>query len=240
MILVSVVVIGCTDDGYEVLPLPPVLRNKTIDDIVPAECISVLEEIGFPIYRGTTPPNIEGCYLADNSLLVASNYPNDYDMINNHYFGDYKYRFYSQSSEYRTLAMQSVIKGGSAAGYGSFGNISGTGQNFTAYFIYEETTKSDVATATMKTIFIISGTKTTQGIAHSYHSFIALEKWDPNDVLVPVGTIRVIQETDLLLANTTWGAFKPAGVSKIGDAEVLNYLLKIPATTDALTQMEGK
>jgi hypothetical protein len=91
-------------------------------------------------------------------------------------------------------------------------------------------------------IFVISGIKTTQGIANWVNAIIVLEKYDPSNILVPVGTIRTFQEMDELAANATWGAFKPTGLSNVDANILLNYLQAPIQPNDVLTnsQKEGK
>ena len=224
MFVISVMVFtSCVEEGPERLPLPPVLKNVQIEDIIGQKYINYLKSREFPIYEGTTPPNITGCYLANAKVLMESNYIYDADEL---YmpgiwspeitrFFDYKpadRRLNSESRETTTTSQ-------------SFGNISGTGSNFTYFAITTSVTEIKDKSSEYygrkvytRTAEILSGTLTSAGIQEWCKALIVLDKTGdtPNDnITVPIDVIRVYIEldgwnpytltyTESLAANWNW------------------------------------
>ncbi|MCL2040404.1 MAG: hypothetical protein FWG85_08275 [Bacteroidetes bacterium] len=190
------------DGGYEALPLPPVYSS--IDDAIPSEYLRTIEG-WMAIYRGTTPPNVVGWYIDDSRYIKESTIPGDKGLKGMNFlfafFEQYKNNAISydavELNQYNTI--MSYEEG--------TGSISGSGSNFTAYFI----TKSIQENAESEIAVIMSGTKTPAGIQNYTYAFLMLNKYDPLNTLVPIGTIRVLHNSNFLAKNTSpsdWGMAK--------------------------------
>jgi hypothetical protein len=53
---------------------------------------------------------------------------------------------------------------------------------------------------------IASGTMTEEGIKNCYHAILMVEKNDPNNKLMKVGTYRIFNDGDGLAIPTTWSS----------------------------------
>lgn len=229
---------GCIDKGVEVLPLDPVQFNREVEQLVPSNYLSQLDSVNFPIYRGQTPPNVVGVYLADSLLLRASNLMSDYSILDLWDPGYSLYKFSKQNTEYNIITMETKGKSkpnpyipySEAVGHGVGGSIAGTGQNFTICLTYDQKSKVTDATspnygasAMCRVTLLISGTKHNNGIANFCFAFIMLQKDDPNNILVPVGTIRVFQEMDAMASNSVWDFFDVSGVPAKVSGDLFMY-----------------
>lgn len=146
------------------------------------------------------PPNIEGCYLLDEPQVVHCS-----DVGNGGYadgatgFHDIYIRFSNQNSTDNTLDYDEIEGSSTTTGKGAF--VSGSGNNFTAYFDTEGTSNSIY----IRTALVISGSKTATGIANIRYAFICVEKGsDPYSKLMKEGAYRVFKDQDEVASNATW------------------------------------
>jgi len=219
------------DKGYEILPLPPVHDNLNIKDVIPKEYLDNLKSAGFPIYEGTTPPNVVGCYLDDSRYLVASNVYSD--PLNSR-FANFLWRFFNQNknnSIFYDAREFNYLDGSTVSSeYGS-GSISGSGSDFTTFFI----TSSKIGNANSKIAVIMSGTKTSVGIKDYLYAFLMLDKVDPKNELVEKGSIRVFANSNFLAKNANWnnGKGKESFASEEANiASELNSFIMRSKTSD--------
>lgn len=178
--------------------IDPWNTGGSIEDVVPPETLDEIEEY-MPIYNGDNPPIVEGAYYIDPFVAV---YCEDYGS------GGYApgaqvnsttIRFYDQNTTFNTLQYSSYATNSSEEGSGAF--ISGSENNFTAYF-NTVGTSSGIST---KTALVISGTKTSSGIKNLYYAFVMVEKGeDPSGELMEEGVFRIFKDEDGLSVNTTW------------------------------------
>lgn len=147
------------------------------------------------------PPNVEGVYLVDPFVTVycedegTGGYEPG-DLVASNYIKLSNQNFTNNTLDYENM---SVSGNSHSTGEGAF--ISGSGNNFTAFFntIGES---SDIYT---KTALVISGTKSASGIQNLQYAFIMVEKgYDPNEVLMKEGVFRVFKDQDGLSINTSW------------------------------------
>ena len=102
---------------------------------------------------------------------------------------------------YNTIDYAEVATSGTAESTGKGAFISGSGNNFTAYFNTEGTSNGIY----QKTALVISGTKSSTGIKNLYYAFILVEKgYDPDGILMDEGYFRVFKDEDGLSVNSTW------------------------------------
>ncbi len=92
-------------------------------------------------------------------------------------------------------------QGSSSEGSSDEVTVSGSNDDFTAYFISTGTNSG----ISFKTATVISGTKTSSGIKNYLNAFILLEKGaDPNGKLMGVNEFRIFKDNNNLASNTTW------------------------------------
>lgn len=177
-----------------------------IDDVLPPDMQDDLLP-WIPIYKGTTPPNIEGAYIIDPFTTVycqdeGNGGYSPGDVVSSEYI-----KFSNQNMTFNTIdiAEQSASGSSSQTGTGAF--ISGTGNNFSAFFNTIGTSHG----ISTKTALIISGTKTQKGIANLRYAFVMVEKGsDPSHILMDEGVFRVFEDGDGLSQYATWPSKAPA------------------------------
>jgi hypothetical protein len=162
-----------------------------------------------PIYDGDTPPNIEGIYRCNPDELVYSTYgfsPGDV-------FIDAIFQFYNQDMINNTVDYRGAYVDSNGQTHTDITSlesyVTGSGNNFTVFFNVTTTTYGeteghnyDVVT---KEAYAVSGTVGENGISNLYWGFVMLEKSaDPDNMLVPVGTLRVFKDGNGWSELTTW------------------------------------
>lgn len=129
-----------------------------------------------PIYEGITPPNVTGEYLCMPDELV---YTSDGQFEVGFIFAPDYFAFKNQTASGMATFRE---KQASLVGKASEVYIVGSGSNFSAYYISEEThyDNNNQVEATVKRSNVLSGTLTSNGIKNYYLAFIILDKYDPN------------------------------------------------------------
>lgn len=177
-------------------------EDERLESVVPEEILDKLDD-HMPIYNGVNPPNVEGVYYIDPFVAVyCEDYGNGGDEPG-HIVYSQVIRFSNQNDDYNTLDYEDRSNDG-AIGEGKGAFVSGTGDNFTAFFNTSRTESDGVTTS--KTALVISGTKTSSGIKNLYYAFVMVEKYDPYEELMEEGVFRVFKDEDGLSVNTTWNA----------------------------------
>ena len=171
--------------------------DERISPEIPTEYKSKLSGY-MPIYSGNTPPIIEGTYKLSPWAVVFD----EAGYEPGHTFSDKIIRFSNQNTQQNTLAYDQ--KQGSAVGHSDNVVILGQGNNFTVFFIQQESDPEFNFTG--KSAAIYSGTMSDTGIKNLYYGFLYLEKNDPQNKMIGVGKIRVIKDSDGLSETTTWSA----------------------------------
>ena len=171
--------------------------DERISQEIPTEYLSKLSGY-MPIYSGNTPPIIEGTYKLSPWAVVFD----EAGYEPGHTFSDKIIRFSNQNTQQNTLAYNQ--KQGSAVGHSDNVVILGQGNNFTVFFIQQESDPEFNFTG--KSAAIYSGTMSDTGIKNLYYGFLYLEKNDPQNKKIGVGKIRVIKDSDGLSETTTWSA----------------------------------
>lgn len=181
--------------------------DERLESVVPADILEKLDD-HMPIYSGVNPPNVEGVYYIDPFVAV---YCEDNGFAPGEKANSYFIRFINQNENYNTLDYEEASASGNSSGAGKGAFISGSGDNFTAFF--NTIGKEDDGVTVFKTALVISGTKTDSGIKNLYYSFVMVEKEDPNDHLMEEGVYRVFKDEDGMSVNTTWSATRAFSVS---------------------------
>jgi len=186
---------SCLENADKTLVLPNVVYATPIKEVIPEALLTDIEKY-MPIYEGATPPNIEGIYLVSPGTLV---YTSDGIYDPGKVFADEIIRFSGQNGA--TNIVTYAGKQASSEDSSELVSVSGTNENFTAYFI---ATGTSVGIST-KTSTVISGTMTASGIQYYKMAFIMLEKGaDPDKKLMDVNAYRIFRDGDDLASNTTW------------------------------------
>lgn len=152
-----------------------------------------------PIYGGNTPPVVEGAYKSDNVRLV---YSSDNKFKAGREVVDNVMRFSNQNTTANTLDFD-WYEGQNAAETGNGVFISGSGNNFTAFF----NTTGTYYGATYKAVRIYSGTKSSGGIKNLYYAIVMLEangQPQQGKTIMDAGVFRVIKENDGISSPTSW------------------------------------
>jgi len=192
---------SCLEDADKTLVLPNVVYATPIKQVIPDALLASIED-SMPIYEGTTPPKIDGVYLASPLTLV---YTSDGQFEPGYIFINDTIKFSNQNGATNIVTYNS--KTSYSADSSELVSVSGTNENFTAYFIATGTS-SGIRT---KTSTVISGTMTTAGILHFKMAFIMLDKGaDPDEMLMDVNAYRIFKDGDDLASNTTWDAASKA------------------------------
>ncbi|MPR32238.1 hypothetical protein [Salmonirosea aquatica] len=151
--------------------------------------IAELKALGMTLIETGKPVQIAGIYEMKPVELTATNIPNDWDV--GHVFDDSdRFQLTNQNESDQTIKMNYKI--GTQTGSSTEGFVAGAGNKFTAYLV----TNSQYETATTKSLEIFSGEWSSDGIKNTQHAFYVLEKNDPDDLLVDVGSIRVSKDND--------------------------------------------
>lgn len=168
---------------------------ERINQVVPSYIQEKMKKY-IPIYNGNTPPNVEGGYLISEMATV---YCEDNVYAPGEVVADTYIRFSNQNTSNNTLDYEEKSLESVSTGKGAF--ISGTGNNFTAFF---NTVGASFGIST-KTALVISGTKTSNGIKDLCYAFIMVEKGsDPEGKLMDEGVFRVFKDQDGMAANSNW------------------------------------
>jgi len=192
-----------TDTPVEVSsPIDPPVFDGTapsVSDLYSQAQVDAIEGIGLVLNLGNQPPNIEGTFRVEPVIVQASTVPEE-DAIG---FGlpGQTFTFSNQNNSTLTVDLILVEDGGfTSIGSGSF--ISGSGQQFTVYFISETNIDGFTADSTIT----LSGVISDNGIENVQAAgFLLNDRSDPGDVFIPNNTGRLIIDEDGLserLQNT--------------------------------------
>lgn len=177
-------------------------EEPKIETIVPPSILDKMKPY-IPVYEGKNPPIVNGCFAIDPMITV---YCEDQDN------GGYDpgepvistiIKFSNQNNA--KLTLDYADKSGTSESMGNGAFISGSGDNFTAFFDTEGTSDGIY----YRTALVISGTKTSTGIKNLRYAFVMVDKGsDPENSLMNVGIFRVFKDQDELARNTSWIAAK--------------------------------
>ena len=178
--------------------------TKEINNLIPAELLKEIEDMGMPIYRGDNPPkDITGIYVTSPNILFNSNIVNDYYPIG-YKFADEYYNYENQDNKKLTITVKTRTANAIGEGSGAF--IVGNGEKFSIFcLLNKERIESGHK---YKTINIYSGIITTEGIKDFYSSIFMLEGGGKEWGLIENGKGRVTYDQDGLAERTTWPNYK--------------------------------
>ena len=167
--------------------------SAKIQQIVPADLLSTMKTQGMPINEGTNPPNIEGIFISSPHTLVAT-YEGD-SFKPGDTFIDFIVKFSNQDATEGSVSVDTKTGSTTSTGIGGF--VSGSGNKFTLFAEVNLTS----GTATAKQIRVFSGEITSTGIKDFYSTLVIKEKNDPSNLLIGVGKMRIIKDSDGLASK---------------------------------------
>lgn len=173
------------------------IQTKRISDIIPQKYLDSLIRLGVTIHEGTTPPLVNGIYLANPTVLVASNVAGD---IIGNTFADVKVKLTDQNnSNFGITLFGKLLLGNNDTSIVTA--ISGSGNDFTVYGKVKAS-----ANATNYAIFavIISGTLSADGIINYQDALINIDNSNGGTYFIPEGTGRLIKDGNNLASNTSF------------------------------------
>lgn len=178
-------------------------EDPRLESVVPEEILEKLDD-HMPLFTGVNPPNVEGVYFIDPMVAV---YCEDEDE-GGYSPGDEVYseyiRFSNQDDVDNTLDYEGESESGTTSTEGKGAFISGSGNDFTAFFNINGEDR-DENFVTFKIALIISGTKTSSGIKDLYYAFVMVEKeGDTYGDLMDEGVFRVFKDEDGLSVKSSW------------------------------------
>lgn len=178
-------------------------EEERLEVVVPSDILVKLDDY-ITIYNGVNPPNVEGTYFMDPCITV---YCEDY-VGGDSYYPGYEVascyiEFSNQNTKKNTLDYYEESTTGNSVAEGKGAFISGSGNNFTAFF----NTVGEAYDIYIKEALVISGTKTSSGIKNLHYAFVMVEKGpDPDGILMNEGVFRVFKDGDGMSYATTRGS----------------------------------
>jgi len=192
-LLFFIVILGCLSCQKEASPTSNGF-SQDILNIVSLKTIDSLRQFGMVIHEGKTPPKLEGSYYLNQYYCSFDN--SNRNKLGQK-FSDYTYKFYNQNNTNLTVSVdyQTTENSDVAKGLGSF--LSGDGKNFTAFLNVSSISEG----IPNKSLTIISGTVDDAGIINWQNCYKLLQKDDPQQKMIAVGSTRIFYEKDLLAAR---------------------------------------
>lgn len=182
-------------------------EDTGIESIVPPTILDKMKPY-IPVYEGINPPIVNGAYLIDPMVTVYCEDQGQGGYDPGKIVVSTIIKFANQNNSKLSLDYAEKSVSGSSDGTGNGAFISGSGDNFTAFFDNEGTTQG----ISNRTALVISGTKTSTGIKNLKYAFVMVDKGsDPGNKLMNVGVFRVFKDQDELARNTSWDMTKSFG-----------------------------
>lgn len=170
--------------------------DDRITQQIPQEYLSKMAT-HMPIYDGSTPPTVDGTFALHPVEVVFAS-----DNYHSNNIADLYLHFFDQNSVKNTILYEDkTLDGG---GEKTEMIIMGQGDNFTVFAVVPGAEPENNITYKMATI--ISGTMTANGIKNCYYAILMVDKVDPNEKIMRVGTYRIFKDGDGLASPSSWSA----------------------------------
>ena len=171
--------------------------DQRITQQIPQEYLSKMAT-HMPIYAGSTPPTIDGTFTSHQHEPVYTS--DGYSWSGG--LADQIMNFTGQDKQKNTINYE----------YRQSGNhsdktqmvVMGEGDQFTIFAVMNGANAS--VNATYKMAEIVSGTMTADGIKDFFSGILLVEKNDPNNKIMSVGTYRIFKDGDGLASPSSWSA----------------------------------
>lgn len=170
--------------------------DDRITQQIPQEYLSKMAA-HMPIYNGNRPPTVDGSFVIHPLKLIYSS-----DGYMDDKFNDIYMKFSEQDASKNTLQYQE--KQSNSTGDKTEMILLGEGDNFTVFAVVTSAMNGGKVTYSLATI--ISGTMTADGIKDCYQAVLMVDKNDPNNEVMDVGTYRIFKDGDLLATPQSWSA----------------------------------
>lgn len=186
---------GVTQDELDYIETYEGEFDQRITQQIPQQYLEKMSAY-MPIYAGNTPPTIEGTFTLHPYEMV---YTSD-SYKPTEAFGDNTIDLSDQNRTKNTVNYQN--KQGSGRSEKTEMVVLGKDDKFTIFAVVSGTNPD----ATYKMAEIVSGTMTTDGIKDVFTGILMLEKNDPNNKVMKVGTYRIFKDGDGLATPSTWSS----------------------------------
>ena len=187
-LILSVFAVGCKKDKKEDSKVQENGLSQQINNLIPDSIITEMVNLGMPINRGETPPDITSAYFASPFILKASTILSD---VPGFQFSDYTVTFYDQNND--NLSVKVDYLNGPESGTGLGGFIVGSDNKFSVFAEVNSTYSGKNATL----VHVISGTLTATGIQNLYFAnFMLNNNGNPGGIWIEEGDGRVIYDSD--------------------------------------------
>ncbi len=97
-----IAVTSCKKDDKKTGTKDDKVLSEAIQEIVSDSTFQDIIELGMPVNKGLTPPDIENTYVASPFILKSSNISCDYE---GKLFADYYVKFYDQDNDSLTIKL---------------------------------------------------------------------------------------------------------------------------------------
>lgn len=173
------------------------IQKAQINEVLPQKYIDTLKRLGINIYEGTTPPIVNGIYVANPTILLASTVDGD---VIGATFSDIKVKLTDQNNTNFGIKLYGKkLLGENDTSIVTA--ISGSGNNFTVYGQVKAS-----ATPTNYAIFaiVISGTLSADGIVNYQDALINIDNSKGATYFIPEGTGRLIKDGNNIASTTSF------------------------------------
>ncbi len=193
LLATSVVFNGCRkEEEEEEEGIDPVYNglSSDIQNIIPADILNKIIDLGMPIHRGDNPPNFENTYFITPLILIQTTVPNDYDLGTQ--FLDMEVTFYEQNNNNLTVKIDYIQ--GTQTGIGRGGFIAGEDNKFTVFAAIDV----EISGYHADMIEIYSAKVVSGGLNDFYLANFMIDNYgDPGGVgFIPNGTGRILYDSD--------------------------------------------
>jgi hypothetical protein len=204
-----------------------------IIDLLGEDLLNVLEnDLGFPIYRGKNPPNVESRLLSASSaigqatvmmqptILESTNVPRDGIQPGGR-FRDTLFRFSNQDNKNLTVDFDRIVLGSNPF-LGDSSHIIGEGKNFSVFGRQLDIVEQD----TVVSVNFLSGTIDDNGIRDAFGGIIVIDDRGIG-IFIPSGTGRVFTDGDGFAELEKWPSTGGVSVHKLNEGiDVMNQQSK--------------
>jgi len=213
-LILSALFVGCKKDKKEESKVQENGLTQEINNLIPDSIITAMVNLGMPINRGETPPDIAASFLASPFILKASTILSD---VPGYQFSDYTVTFYEQNND--NLSVKVDYLNGPESGTGLGGFIVGANNSFSVFAEVNSTYSGKNATL----VHVISGTLTATGIQNLYFAnFMLNNNGNPGGIWIEEGDGRVIYDSDGFSEKVTKASFENHGnISNAGASLVI-------------------
>ncbi len=166
--------------------------SQDIKNIVPDNILTIISNLGMPMYNGKTPPTLANFYKLAPNALKNSNVPNDWAQGTEFY--PINFHLYNQDNTLLTIKCDYAeigTNGGTGTGKEAF--ISGNGNNFSVFLKANYSAQGQ----TCDMVQVFSGTMTSTGIKDLYYAlFMVDDHGDAGNFWIANGQGRVFFDSD--------------------------------------------